>query len=472
MGTRIMELAMYITIETLWKLGKNKTEISKATGHDWKTVSKVIKSLETNGTYPVKKAHSNKLDNNKEQIMQLLEKNLSGVRIFEELTATGISTSYASIKKYIAEIKGSQKVCIRFHTKAGEEAQVDFGYVGLGFDKNNARRKCWVFNMRLSYSRLDYYERVFDQKVETFIQCHINAFKFFGGIVQCIKIDNLKAAILEAHFYEPVYQELYKQFATYCGFNPIPCRVRQPQEKGKVESGIKFVKGNFFAGRKFIDYTDTETQLSNWLKNTCNARIHGTTRKIPYEVFLQEEKCKLLKLPEVEFKLPTVGQRKVFNDCHVYVGYNYYSVPFAYVGKTVTVEIINDLVKISFNGQQIALHTLATGRGNFITCDSHYPKYKNYLSTEYQEQYQIKLNNIGYDAGALFLLLLDKYPYNWNRIAQGIISLTRTYSKDVVNLACKRALSFNVVEYKIIKNMCQNGSYALPIDANYGEAIQ
>jgi len=175
--------------------------------------------LENNGTYPIKNPHPNKLDNYKEQILKLLEQNLSGVRIFEELTAAGINTSYASVKKYIVEIKGGKNICIRFHTKAGEEAQVDFGYVGLGFDKNNARRKCWVFNMRLSYSRLDYYERVFDQKVETFIQCHINAFKFFGGIPQCIKIDNLKAAILEAHFYEPVYQELYKQFATYYGFN-------------------------------------------------------------------------------------------------------------------------------------------------------------------------------------------------------------------------------------------------------------
>ncbi len=458
---------MHITIETLWKLGKNKTEISKATGHDWKTVSKVIKSLENTGSYPVKKAHPNKLDNYKEQIVELLEQNLSGVRIFEELSAKGVDTSYASIKKYISQMKGSNKLCIRFHTAAGEEAQVDFGYVGLSFDKQNNRRKTWVFNMRLSYSRLDYYERVFDQKVETFIQCHINAFRFFGGVPKSIKIDNLKAAILEAHFYEPVYQELYKQFATYYCFHPIPCRVRQPQEKGKVESGIKFVKNNFFAGRKFTNYNDTQTRLSNWLNTTCNGRVHGTTRKIPTDIFNQEEKAKLQKLPEAEFKLPIVGQRKVFNDCHIYVGYNYYSVPFAYVGKTVTVEIVNDLVKILFNGQQIALHHLAQGRGNFITQDSHYPKFKNYLSTQYQEEYQIKLNTIGYDAGALFLLLVDRYPYNWNRIAQGIISLSKTYSKEVVNLACKRALAFNIVEYKVIKNMCQNGSYALPIDNAY-----
>lgn len=462
---------MHITIETLWKLGKNKAQISKVTGHDWKTVAKVIKSLESSGIPPVKKPHPKKLDEYKDEVLKYMEDGLTGVRIFEELKSSGKDVSYAAVKKYISSIKGSKNVCIRFHTEPGEEAQVDFGYVGLGFDSENKRRKTWVFNMRLSYSRLDYYERVFDQKVETFIQCHINAFKYFKGIPKCIKIDNLKAAILEAHFYEPIYQELYKQFAHYCGFNPLPCRVRQPQEKGKVESGIKYIKYNFFAGRKFIDYTDTERQMLNWLNNTCNGRIHGTTRRIPFEVFIQEESSKLLPSPIEEFKLPKVGQRKVYHDCHIYVDYSYYSVPFDYVGKIVTVEIINSLVKVSYNGLQIAIHQLAPNKGAFVTQESHYPKFKNYLSTEYQEAYQIKMSNIGADAGKLFLLIVDNQPYNWNRTVQGILSLTKIYPSEIINLSCNRALAYNILEYRVIKNMCQNGSYALPIEP-YMEQVQ
>ena len=130
------------------------------------------------------------------------------------------------------------------HTLPGEEAQVDFGYLGLTYYKGK-KRKTWVFNMRLSYSRLDYYEIVYDQRVETFIQGHINAFYYFAGIPQYVKIDNLKAAILKANFYEPIYQELYKNFAYHYGFHPLPCRVRRPNDKGKVESGIKYVKNNF-----------------------------------------------------------------------------------------------------------------------------------------------------------------------------------------------------------------------------------
>lgn len=456
---------MQVTIETLWQQGKNKSEISRITGHDWKTVNKIIKSLEA-GDYPKKKPHPRILDNNKPQILELLEKGLSGVRIFEELRSSGLKISYSAVKKYLTLLKKREDICVRFHTQPGEEAQVDFGYVGLTPDNNGKRRKTWVFNMRLSYSRLDYYEKVYDQKVETFIQCHVNAFNFFGGCPGYVRIDNLKAAILEANFYEPVYQSLYKQFADYCGFGPIPCRVRQPQEKGKVEAGIKYVKNNFFLGRKFVDGNDVDRQLRYWLNYTCNARIHGTTRKVPQELFDLEEKQKLIKLPEKEFSIPKVGERTVYNDCHVYIDYNYYSVPFEYVGKNVEIGIDNKLVRISYQGKQIAIHQKCEGRGKFSTEERHYPKFKYHLSTEYQEEYQVKMKQLGDDASRLFLLLISKHPHSWNKITQGVLSLTKKYPKEIVNLACRRALAFDAVQYQIIKKICANGSYNLPLD-NY-----
>lgn len=453
---------MNITIETLWKQGKNKSEISRLTGHDWKTVQKTIRCIQ-NGGYPAKKVREKLLDKNKEKIVEFLEQGLSGVRVAEELKALGSPVSYAAVKKYIAAIKCREDISIRFHTKPGEEAQVDFGYVGLTPDNFGKKRKTWVFNMRLSYSRYDYYEKVYDQKVETFIQCHINAFRFYNGCPEYIKIDNLKAAILEANFYEPTYQRLYKQFAGYHGVKIIPCRVREPQEKGKTESGIKYVKNNFFKGRKFVNGDDVDRQLYNWVVGTCNIRIHGTTRKIPKEVFDTEEKLKLINLPEQEFRIPKVGDRIVYNDCHVYFDYSYYSVPFEYVGKTVEIESDNKLVKILYNGKQIALHEKAANKGEFKTVDSHYPKFKNYLSTEYQEEYQIKMKQIGADAGRMFLALVASYPNCWNRPTQGILSLTKFFPKEIVNLACRRALAFNVIEYSTIRNICNNGSYKLPM---------
>ena len=134
---------------------------------------------------------------------------------------------------------------------------------------------------------------------------------------------------------------MYKDFAQYYGFSPLPCRVASPNDKGKVESGIKFVKDNFFKGRTFTGGTDLDIRLRNW-NIEKNLRIHGTTRKVPHQVFLEEEKTCLCPLPPVRFSLAKISTRKVYHDCHIYVDYNYYSVPYAYVGKTVDVEVIAD----------------------------------------------------------------------------------------------------------------------------------
>lgn len=463
--------AMVTTIKTLWEKYKNKTKIAKLTGHDWKTVAKAIKLMESGQEYPKKKPHQRILDLHKEEILEWLGEGLTGVRIFEKLKDKGIKAGRSTVADYISLIKKNQKIFVRIHTKAGEEAQVDFGYVGLTATKTGKRRKTWIFNMKLSYSRLDYYEKVYNQRVETFIQCHVNGFRYFGGVPEYVKIDNLKAAILEANFYQPVYQQLYKTFAEYYNFKPIPCRIYRPNDKGKVESGIKYVKGNFFLGRKFQDEYDLDWQLKQWQEHKCNIRIHGTTRKVPREVFEQEEKIKLKELPIVEFKMPQVGTRSVYHDCHIYVDYNYYSVPFEFVGKDVDIELTNKLLKVSYNNKEIAIHARAEGKGNFITNGNHYPKYKMMSSTEYQEKYQVKMKEVGPYAEQLFFIVLENHKNDWSRPVQGILSLVKTYGVDIVNKSCKRAIAFGVHDYQMIKNICSKGTYNLPLEFNYSETL-
>ncbi len=454
---------MYTTIKTLWERGRNKTEISKMTGHDWKTVNKIIKRIESGKDYPEKKDHPSKLDNHKDQILEWLEHGLTGIRIFEELKKTGLQIGYSTIKDYLSKIKKRQKIFIRVHTEPGEEAQVDFGYAGYTLENNTKRRKTWVFNMRLSYSRLDYYEKVYDQKVETFVQCHINAFEAFGGVPRFVKIDNLKAAILEANFYEPVYQELYKNFAEHYNFKIQPCRVRHPNDKGKVESGIKYVKNNFFLGRSFENSNDLDKRLKIWTQK-ANNRTHGTTRKIPIEIFEQLEKKELLFLPQEAFRQPKVGTRRVCHDCHIFVEYNYYSVPFEYVGKDVEIELDSRLLRIFHNNKEIAKHAKLQGKGVFSTENAHYPKYKVYSDTEYQEKYQIKMAEIGEFAEHFFLFLIRQNPNCWGRVIKGILSLVKNYSNEVINLACKRAIAYDVHTYKMVKSICETGSYKLPVE--------
>jgi len=462
--------AMFTTIMTLWKQHKNKQLIAELTGHDWKTVAKTIKMGEAGIEYPAKKPHPRILDQYKEQLIEWMEKDgLNGLKTFERLQSMGVKVGYSTVKDYLAAIKKRDNIFVRIETKPGEEAQVDFGYIGLTVDHQERKRKTWVFNMRLSYSRLDYYEKVYNQRVETFIQCHINAFRYFGGIPEYVKIDNLKAAILEANFYAPIFQQLYQNFAEYYGFKPAPCRVRRPNDKGKVESGIKYFKSNFMLGRKFEDARDFDQQLKHWLDHVCNQRVHGTIRRIPREVFDMEEKSRLKPLPLVEFKLSTVGSRKVYHDCHIYFEYNYYSVPFEYVGKEVDVEMNHNLLKIFYQGKEIAVHPVQAGRGKFCTNQNHYPAYKRFSETEYQEKYQAQMAGIGPFAEQLFFAVVEDHPKDWSRSIKGILSLLKDYPKEIVDSACKRALAFNACQFLVIKNICGNGSYNLPVEFNFEE---
>ena len=454
---------MYTTIKTLWEKTKNKTEIARLTGHDWKTVAKVIKSIEKGIEIPQYKPRESLIDDYKEKILELLEQDLSGVRIHEKLIEDGFIGSYPTVKRYINKIKRKENIFIRIHTEPGEEAQVDFGYLGMSKNDAGKNKKTWVFNMRLSYCRLDYYEKVYDQKVETFIAAHIHAFEFFGGVPQYVRIDNLKAAILEASFYEPVYQQLYKDFAAYYSFSPIPCRVASPNDKGKVESGIKFVKSNFCKGRSFVSGTDLDRQLRVWNKDKNN-RIHGTTRKVPYEVFMEEEKAVLASLPPSRFVVSKISTRKVYHDCHIYVDYNYYSVPYEYAGKTVDIEIGDKLLKVSYRQEQIALHTRVTLKGQFSTVPAHYPDFKVFDSTQYQDIYKQKVSLVGPYCAKLFSQAVAQKPKHWGRTIKGILSLTNFYSNDTVEASCRRALAYGIAEYQTVKAICKNAAYALPVE--------
>lgn len=459
----MLGVAMYTTIKTLWDLGKNKSEIARATGHDWKTVAKVIKGIKNGIDKPKYKDRDSIIEPCNEEVIKLLDRGLSGIRIHEELVRLGFKGSYPTVKRYIKKIKKISDIFIRINTLPGEEAQVDFGYVGITKDDTGKNRKTWVFNMRLSYSRYDYYQKVHDQRVETFIRCHIGAFESFGGVPEVVKIDNLKAAILKANFYEPIYQDMYRRFADYYHFKPLPCRIYHANDKGKVESGIGYVKGNFFKGRKFVSGADLDSQLKEW-NGRSNLRIHGTTRKVPANVFETQEKTKLQPLPDERFKLSKVGTRRVYHDCHIYVDYNYYSVPYEYVGREVEINLTDNLLRVSCDGKDIATHARLKDRGNFSTVDAHYPKYKKVAETEYREVYRVKMAAVGPYAEKLFFLIVKNNSQYWGSPIKGILSLRKKYPDEIIEASCKRAYFYRVESYQIVKNICESGAYLLPVE--------
>ena len=459
---------MYKSIIRLWKLGKSKKSISRNLGHDIKTVRKIVKQYEELGiSDPRIISRKSALDLHREKIVKYVESNLSNIRILEELQLLGLSCSYSTLTNYTRKLRVSKDICVRFHTDAGIEAQVDFGYVGMQPSGDGKLRKAWVFNMRLSYSRLDYYEIVFDQQVSTFILCHINAFKYFRGVPKEVKIDNLKSAIIKASFYEPLYQSLYEKFANHYGFEIVPCRVRKPQEKGKVESGIKYIKNNFIAGRNFKNNQDLNIKLKDWLDNYCNSRIHGTIKERPIDLYNKEEQKSLISLPLEDFKLGISYIRKPHKDCHIILDNNYYSVPYKYVGASVFVDLTDKSVTIYHNNEKIAYHQRISGKGKFSTNVSHYPKYKNYTpdSVEYLSKYKSEMSNMGEYTQELFSILVKNYPNLWYRQVRAILSLRKKYSDDVINLSCRRAIYFGATKYSMVKKICEAGTYNLPLES-------
>jgi len=471
----MLEVAMQTTIKTLHKKGISQSQIARTLGISRNTVRKVIQSDERGETQLTKKPHPSMLDEYREYIEIQLNKGLSRQRIYQDLIREfNYQGSYTTVKDYARKILGNtQKPYMVLIALPGEEAQVDFGYIGT-IKFNGKPKKAWVFIMSLSYSRFMYASIVFDQSVKSFIQAHIDAFHFFGGVPETVKIDNLKAAVIEADFYEPVLQRTYAAFAAHYGFFAQPCRVYTPTDKGKVESNVKYVKDNCFKGREFEDIEDARDFLKTWLSDIANKRIHGTTKKIPAELFEAEEKRKLLKLPTEDFIFSKTTRAVVNPNCHIAYGGNYYSVPHAYVGIEVDVVEINNLLKVFFKNEEIALHNLCQGlKGQYITNTSHYPESKNITSEQILSRQELEMRQIGAYALEFFYAFRHKAisgKFIHHNIS-GVLALRKKYENNVIDQACRRALYYNSITYGTVKKICERGLIGLPVDDRNDDTV-
>jgi len=451
----MLGVEMYYTVQTLLKRGKNISQIARELGIDRKTVRKIRDKVKEGKVSSPKYSRKSILDPYREEILEYLSEGLSAVLIHQKLIYRyKLSVSYSCVKKYVRKLKGKSGVYVPLISPPGEEAQVDFGYIGYFYDAKLGKKvKSWVFCMVLSFSRYKYYEIVQSQDVSTFLRCHINAFEFFKGVPRTIKIDNLKSGVLQANFYEPTIQREYANMLYYYKSSPITCKVRYPEEKGKVESGIKYVKNNFFKSLKEKDFHKVKDLLKDWQENVCNKKIHGTTRKIPFEQFKEKEQKKLLKLPVERYEIYEISDRIVNRYGHITYRYNYYSVPHNYVGKKVHIRSNGRILKIyNETHEEIAVHTLSNTTGEFITKESHNPKLK-------RTDYASKSFSKGEHVYEFYKKLSQEKPHHYQRIMNGIFNLCKRYGEEVVNLACKRANEYNSLSYLSVKNICEKGLY-------------
>lgn len=462
---------MQTTIKTLYEQGYNKSQIARILDIDRKTVRKVIGSQEGGYAEVPRKEYLSQFDPYKDYILAKMEKGLTTKRIYQDLVRDyEIAGTYSGVRHYVQKHRPpKQDVFMVLHSLPGEEAQVDFGSIGT-LNVGGKIRKAWIFIMVLSYSRYMYVKITLDQSVRTFIMCHASAFRYFRGVPKIIKIDNLKAGVTEADFYEPLMQRTYAEFAKHYGFLPEPCRVYTPTDKGKVEAAVKYVKDNCFKERDFADLEEAEKFLADWLERTANQRVHGTTQKIPAAEFRQKEAAALGGLPALDFTMSASDTAVVGTQCHISYRANYYSVPYQYVGCKVDVIEVNNLLKIYFKGKEIALHTLETKRkGEHITDKSHYPSSKNISQAEILSSIRPKIYSIGKGAAEFFEHHVKANTANLQsstRALNGILSLKKKYPDEAINQACLRACHYGSISYQTVKTICEKGLEALPVGDN------
>jgi transposase len=224
----------------------------------------------------------------REIVQRLLDQRVEMVAIFQRLQDDhGYRGSYSSVRRYAHKLRPFEpEVVVRVHTAPGEEAQVDFGSVGQLYDPSSGReRKAYAFVATLCYSRHQYAELVYDQKVPTWIGLHQRAFESWGGVPRRAVPDNLKAAVAKVLVHDPVLGEAYRRLAQHYGFVISPTRPRTPRHKGKVESGVHYVKRNFMAGQEFLDIHLANQHLKTWVQERAGTREHGTTHQAPLRLF-------------------------------------------------------------------------------------------------------------------------------------------------------------------------------------------
>jgi transposase len=373
-------------------------------------------------------------------------------RLREDFGYTG---SYSSVLRYCHRICPREpRVTVRVHTAPGEEAQVDFGSVGKLFDPRTKRvRPAYVFVATLSYSRHQYAEIVFDQKMPTWLALHRRAFESWGGVPRRMVPDNLRAAVRKASLHDPVLSEGYRRMAQHYGFLVSPTRPRTPQHKGKVESGVHYIKRNFMAGQQFTDIDVANRRLAVWVRDTAGARIHGTTHQPPLKRFTDYEQSALLPLPSEPFSLCEVRRVKVHADCHVTIQTSHYSVPYRFVGQTLEAYIYEKTVQIFADQTLVATHVRAVQKGQWRTDHTHYPEKLSANLKETPERCRRRAAQVGSATAEVVDKLLGETPLYQLTSVLALLGLAKKHGRERLERACARALFFGDHRYRRIKTI-------------------
>jgi transposase len=295
----------------------------------------------------------------------------NGVVLHRELAGLGFSGSYQQVRRFLrphrAQRKWSELATVRFETEPGEQAQVDYGQLQVFIGEQLETVHLFVFT--LGYSRRLFTRGYRNEKLATLLDGHERAFRWFGGVTLSCLYDNPRTLVLGRSDSKVLWHQSFEDFARYYGFTPRACQPYRARTKGKVESGVKYVKRNALAGRRFCSWEELNGWLERWSVEVADLRIHGTTHERPLDRFAREQLTPLGSRPPYRYEREQI--RRVANDALVAVGAVRYSVPVEYVGLDVSVQESAEHLEFFHQAKLVARHPKAA-RHSVVMDPEHY----------------------------------------------------------------------------------------------------
>ena len=467
----VLKSHLRITIDTLHRNGMPQREIQRRTGVDRKTIRRYARQAEANSpgvatgsadgvgqtppprppalTPAVAAATVSACEPHRPWIETQVSLGRNAVSIYQDLVeGHGFAHQYNSVKRFVGRLKGREPE--RYDVLEflpGEEAQVDYGVGAPTRTASGKYQRPALFVMTLKHSGKSFRKVVWKTNQTVWAQLHEAAFRAFGGCCQYAVLDNLKQGVLRPDWYEPTLNPVYAALLAHYGVVADPCRVRDPNRKGTVESAIQHTQGTALKGRTFETLEAQNAWLAHWEEHWAALRIHGRKKRQVLELF-REEQPHLRPLPLDGFRYFTQGTRTVDDAGLVQIEGAYYAALPAPLYSTVIVRIFaRDVEILTADHQMLRRHEKAGRKGAFVMAET------DRLFNPSRETARIlaRVALIGPHTAALARELFSRLGRPGNRALYGVASLVRTYPRVDIEAVCERLLAAGCISYTAVK---------------------
>jgi len=467
-----------------WQLGESRRSVARATGLSRNTVEKYVRAavaagVGQGGSPPGEEVVASLLGQNqpgptsgvaaaplaamlevhREQIADWLsQEHLQLTRVHELLLQQGVRVSYTTLRRFVRQAglaKAARSTVRMAEWPPGEVAEMDFGRLGLLTEVSGKRRAVWALVVVLPYSRHSFVWPLYRQTLEEVITGLEAAWRFFRGVPRRLILDNFPAAVAGPDSLEPRPTRGFLEYSQARGLLADPARVRHPKDKPHVERGVQYTRERFFKGGSFRDLDDMRLQAERWCRDVAGLRVHGTTRKLPFEVFLAEEQMHLQAYDGVVYEVPLWREAKVHLDHHISFAQALYSLPSTTCPPGTKVEVRGDsgLVRIYRKGELVKAHVRRPPGGR-ATDAADYPTEKTPYALRSSDRIVQQARELGASV-ASFAEQLFEGPLPWAKLRQGqkLLRLAEKYSAARLDAACAHSLAHELVDVRRLERI-------------------